>query len=215
MPQRPHIETITVGPLAENCYLLGDPDSKEAVLIDPGDEGERILAVVREGGWQVREVLLTHAHFDHVLAVGEVVATLQVPFRVPEGERGALQAAPGIALLWTGEEPDPPPEPDGGLPDGTTIPVGSLRFLVRSTPGHSPDSVCLIGEGVAVVGDVLFAGSVGRTDLPGGDWDTLMDSIQEVLLPLPDETVVYPGHGPATTIGQERRTNPFVVPLTR
>ena len=215
MAPRPHVETITVGPLAENCYLLGDPGTKEAVLIDPGDEADRILAAVRAGEWRVREVLLTHAHFDHVLAVGPVVRELGIPFRLPDGEREALQAAPGIALMWTGEKPEAPPEPQGGLPDGTTVEVGALQFQVRSAPGHSPDSVCLVGEGIAIVGDVLFAGSVGRTDLPGGDWDTLMASIREVLLPLPDETVVYPGHGPATTIGQERRTNPFVVPLTR
>ncbi len=215
MSARPHVETITVGPLQVNCYLLGDPDSKEAVLIDPGDEAGRILKAVTGGGWKILQVLVTHAHFDHVLAAREVVAALGVPFRVPAGEHEALRAAPGISLMWTGRQAPKPPEPDGGLSEGDSIGVGPYIFRVRSTPGHSPDSVSLVGEGLAFTGDVLFAGSVGRTDLPGGDWDTLMASIREKLLPLEEATVVYPGHGPATTLGRERVTNPFLVPLTR
>ena len=215
MSARPHVETITVGPLQVNCYLLGDPGSKEAVLIDPGDEAGRILRTVTGGEWKVREVLVTHAHFDHVLAAREVVAALGVPFRVPVGEREALRAAPGISLMWTGRQVPEPPEPDGGLSEGDEVGVGPYTFRVLSTPGHSPDSISLVGEGLAFTGDVLFAGSVGRTDLPGADWDTLMGSIREKLLPLDEATLVYPGHGPATTLGRELLTNPFVVPLTR
>jgi hydroxyacylglutathione hydrolase len=215
MSARPHVETITVGPLQVNCYLLGDPSSKEAVLIDPGDEAGRILRAVTGGGWKIREVLVTHAHFDHVLAAREVIAALGVPFRVPAGEWDKLRTAAATALIWTGQRFSEPPEPDGGLSEGEAVGVGRYAFRVLATPGHSPDSVSLVGEGLAFTGDVLFAGSVGRTDLPGGDWDTLMKSIREKLLPLDETTVVYPGHGPATTLGRERVTNPFVVPLTR
>jgi len=207
----PHIEMLTVGPLATNCYLLGDPQSRQAVVIDPGDEAERILAAVRDGVWQVLAVVLTHAHFDHVLAARELIGKLQVPFLVPPGEVVVLHRAQEAVYRWLGYEIEAPPDPDGPLADGDVLEVGSLRFDVIGTPGHSPDAISLVGENEIFVGDTLFAGSIGRTDLPGADYATLMRSIEQRLLPLDDEMVVYPGHGPTTTIGRERRFNPFIL----
>jgi len=209
----PYIQMITVGPLATNCYLIGDPRSREAVLVDPGEEAGRILEAVEQGAWRVHSVLLTHAHFDHVLAAGQIVNTLEVPFLVPPGEWELLRRAPEIAEQLLGTAVDPPPEPDGGLQDGVEVKMGSITLTVAETPGHSPASVSLVGEGEVFVGDVLFAGSIGRTDLPGADHATLMRSIEQVLLPLDDDVRVFPGHGPPTTIGRERRTNPFILEL--
>jgi glyoxylase-like metal-dependent hydrolase (beta-lactamase superfamily II) len=207
----PHIQMLTVGALATNCYLLADPDSRQAVVIDPGDEADRILATLRDGDWEVSAVLLTHAHFDHLLAARQVIAELQVPFLVPPGELVVLRRAPDAVNLWMGYEIEAPPEPDGPVGEGDVVEVGPFRYDVISTPGHSPDAVCLVGEKEVFVGDTLFAGSIGRTDLPGADYETLMRSIEEKLLPLDDEIVVYPGHGPATTIGRERASNPFIL----
>jgi glyoxylase-like metal-dependent hydrolase (beta-lactamase superfamily II) len=211
----PHIEMLTVGPLAVNCYLVGDPESRGAVVIDPGDEAERILATVADGSWRVSAIVLTHAHFDHVLAVREVKEATGAPFLLPPGEVALLKRAPEVLEQWMGMRIDPPPDPDGHLSGGDTLDVGNLRYNVVGTPGHSPDAICLIGESEAFVGDTLFAGSIGRTDLPGADHQTLMDSIARELLPLDDEMVLYPGHGPKTTMGRERRFNPFVVDLVR
>lgn len=213
--QTPHIEMLTVGPLAVNCYLLGDPDSRRAVVIDPGGEAERILSAVREGSWEVSVVLLTHAHFDHVLAAGAVIEGLGALFVVPPGEVELLRRVPDAARAWMGYEVPPPPEPDRFLKEGEVLEVGRFRYEVVETPGHSPGAVCFVGENEVFVGDTLFAGSIGRTDLPGADHATLLRSIEEKLLPLDDDVVVYPGHGPATTIGRERRFNPFLLDLIR
>lgn len=210
----PVLETLVVGPLAVNCYLFGDPDTDQALLIDPGEEAALILEAVREGGWKVGQVVLTHAHFDHVLAASEVISSLGASFGIPAGEEEMLRRVPETVRMWMGGEVQLPPEPDHLLKDGDVITVGSLRLSVAATPGHSPGGICLLADGIAFVGDTLFAGSIGRTDLPGGDYDRLIGSIRERLLCLPDDTTVYPGHGPATTIGQERRSNPFLTGLT-
>jgi len=204
------IETITVGPLAVNCYLAGDPQGGDALLVDPGAEPERILRTIREGDWQVQQVLLTHAHFDHLLGLDAVREALGTPVLLPEGEEEMLERVPEAVRAWLGTEVPVPADPDRLLREGEELSVGGEAFRVLSTPGHSPGSITLAGEGIAFVGDAVFAGSIGRTDLPGGDHDQLMESIREQILTLPDDTRLYPGHGPATTVGRERRENPFL-----
>ena len=202
-----------VGPIGANCFIVGDETTREVFVIDPGDEPERILDTVRS--LQARPIALvnTHGHFDHIQAVDAVRRATGAPFWIHEAERGVLAQGPARAKVIFGIDLPPSPAPDRWLVEGDRLLVGSLAFTVRHTPGHSPGGVCLIGDGIAFVGDTLFAGSIGRADLPGADMETLLNSIARVLLPLPDETVCYPGHGPETTIGQERRTNPFVAPL--
>ncbi len=203
------------GRFEENCYLVGDPATREAVLVDPGEEPVRFLAAVRKGGWTLRAVWLTHGHLDHVLGVPAVRAASGVPVLLHDADRPLYDAAPQQAAWLLGEQVDALPPPDGALVPGETVRVGGLAFEVRHVPGHSPGSVAFLGHGRAFVGDVLFAGSVGRTDLPGGDGARLLRSIREELLPLADETIVHSGHGPDTTIGRERRTNPFLTGAAR
>lgn len=207
------IDTIPVGPLETNCYLVGDPDSREAFIVDPGAEPETILARVSDGGWTINCITITHAHFDHVLAVGPLVRELKTPFLVPPKDLPVLKYAHESASTWTGLPGDPIPTHDGTLEEGDTVSAGPFTFTVVETPGHSPGGICLIGERHAFVGDTVFAGSVGRTDFPGGDFPTLMKSIREKLLVLDDDVILYTGHGPATTVGEERRTNPFILQM--
>lgn len=204
------VETITVGPLAVNCYLAGDRQGQDALLVDPGAEPERILRTIREGGWQVQQVLLTHAHFDHVLGLDAVREALGTPVLLPEGEEEMLKRVPEAVRAWLGTEVPTPADPDRLLREGEELSVGGETFRVLATPGHSPGSITLAGEELAFVGDAVFAGSIGRTDLPGGDYEQLMESIREQILTLPDGTRLYPGHGPVTTVGRERRENPFL-----
>lgn len=210
----PAIQTITVGPLAVNCYLVGDPDTRQAFILDPGAEPERILDAASGGGWTVTSILVTHAHFDHVLGVQGLVETTGAPFLMhPDGVK-LLERVPEVTQRWLGIDFPAPPQPDGFISEGDTVEAGGFTFRVVDTPGHSPGGICLIGEGEAFVGDTLFEGSIGRTDLPGADYEVLMTSICEKLLPLDDDTVLYPGHGPATTVGVERKTNPFILQLS-
>ena len=207
------LEGFPVGPVQANCYLFGDDAAGEMFVIDPGDEPERVLAAVRRQRARVVAIVNTHAHFDHVQAVDAVRAETAAPFWIHEGEREVLAQGPARARQMFGVDVPPSPVPSRWLADGDRLQVGRLTLVVRHTPGHSPGGVCLLGDGLAFVGDTLFAGSVGRTDLPGASMDALLDSIARVLLPLPDDTVCYPGHGPETTIGEEKRSNPFVAPL--
>lgn len=205
------LQMLTVGLIQTNCYIVGCEQTKEGVIIDPGGHPERILRAVRETGLRVRYVLNTHCHFDHMAANAEVVAATGAPLAIHPAERPILESRGGAS--WFGVSISPSPPPDLELADGQVLEVGTLRLQVLHTPGHSPGSVTfyLPDQGVAFDGDVLFAMGVGRTDLPGGDWDTLMRSIGEVLFALPDETVLYPGHGPKTTVGQEKRFNPWLL----
>ena len=179
-------------------------------MIDPGANPGRILKGIEESGLTIRYVLNTHCHFDHMGANGDVVAATGAPLALHPAELPILQAKGGAA--WFGVLVKESPLPDVELEPGQVIEVGALRFQVLFTPGHSPGSVTFYeaDEGVAFDGDVLFASGVGRTDLHGGDWDTLMRSIREVLFALPDETVLYSGHGPKTTVGREKHSNPWV-----
>ena len=211
----PILKRLTVGPLMENCYLLADEASCEAVLIDPGDEAPRLLAALDDAGLTLREVWLTHAHFDHVGALAGVLEARPVPVRMHPADRPLLERAREAAARWLIEIPAPPTE-TLDLADGETLRLGSLEAEVLFTPGHAPGHVAFYfqnleeGAGAVLAGDALFQGSVGRTDLPLADGPTLLRSIRERLLVLPDETTVWPGHGPETTIGRERRENPFL-----
>jgi hydroxyacylglutathione hydrolase len=204
------LHTVQVNVTQTNCYIVGCEETREGVIIDPGGHPGRILKALEESGLGVRYVLNTHCHFDHMQANAEIVAATGAPLALHPAEIPLLRAKGGATLFgMPGEES---PLPDVELEDGQVLRVGTLRFQVLHTPGHSPGGVTfyLAEEGMAFDGDVLFAGGVGRTDLPGGNWDTLTRSIREVLFALPDETVLYPGHGPETTVGYEKAHNPWL-----
>jgi hydroxyacylglutathione hydrolase len=207
---RPDVITLTNGVFAENCYLVVDREAGETVLVDPGEEVELFLARIRSEGLTLTAVWLTHAHLDHVLGVAEVKERTGVPIWLHPADRPLYDHVPEQARALVGLEVPPLPPPDREIVPGDPLHVGSCAFDVRFVPGHSPGSVTFAGEGVALVGDALFAGSVGRVDLPGGHGPTLITSIREQILTLPDDTIVYPGHGPSTTVGRERATNPFL-----
>jgi len=179
------------------------------VVIDPGDEADRILAEVRDGGLEVVSVLLTHGHADHVGGVRGIVESLAAEVLIHGDDASMLETAVEHGRMF-GLEIERPPAPDRYLQDGDVIRFGSERVTVLHTPGHSPGAVSFLGDGVVFVGDTIFAGSVGRFDLPGGSYDALMRSISEKILTLDDSVTIYPGHGPATTVGAERRGNPFL-----
>jgi hydroxyacylglutathione hydrolase len=204
------VVSLPVGLIQTNCYIAGCPETKEGAVIDPGGDPQQILAQVERHGLSIKYVLNTHAHFDHTDANGAIVQATGATLALHPQDLPLLKASGGAALF--GLQADPSPLPELELHDGDELEVGSLRFKVLHTPGHTPGHVCFYEKdhGVLFDGDVLFARSIGRTDLPGGNYRQMMDSIQRVLFALPDETVVYSGHGPATTIGDERRLNPWL-----
>lgn len=199
----------TVGPLQENAYLALCEETRACALVDPGAETQRLLAAADDLDGRIVSILLTHAHLDHVGGVAEARRATNAPVYLHPEDEGMYLAVPQQARSF-GLEIETPPEPDASFCDGQVIEVGASKLEVRHTPGHSPGHVCLVGEGFALVGDCVFAGSIGRTDLPGGDFRTLMASIREKLLSLPDDTILHPGHGPSTTVGRERESNPFL-----
>ncbi len=203
------IERLEVGVFAENCYVVGCERTRAGVVIDPGDEAPRILRKVRELELEIKAVLLTHAHLDHVQAASEVKQALGAPLAMHREDRFLLDNVAAQAGAF-GLPAPPVPSVDRFLDEGDEVAFGAVTLKVLCTPGHSPGSLTFYGDGVAFVGDVLFAGSIGRTDLPGGDLHTLIRSIREKLFPLGDETVVLSGHGPETTIGREKASNPFL-----
>jgi glyoxylase-like metal-dependent hydrolase (beta-lactamase superfamily II) len=210
------VETLTLGSLAENCYIVGDETTRAAVVIDPGDEAERILAVLRARNLQVKLIANTHGDVDHVMAVAPIKRITGAPFAIHPADIPLLKRAHAQYVQWFGTLAEPPPDPDLELSDGQELEVDGLKFTVLHTPGHTQGSVCFYfpEHKVLVSGDTLFRGGVGRTDRPVGNWRQLIESIRDKLLVLPDETVVYPGHGPPTTIGQEKSFNPFLRELT-
>lgn len=203
------VHSFLIGPLETNAYLLIDGSGPLAILIDPGLESEGIYDVIRQERLQLAAIVNTHGHFDHVCGNAFFKAKTGAPILLHSDDMELWRQAPQQALSFGFRVPDLP-VPDRLLTDGEEVVVGESRLRVIHTPGHTPGGICLYGDGVVFVGDVLFAGSIGRTDLPGGSLDLLLDSIRAKLLSLPDETVVYPGHGPATTIGEERLRNPFL-----
>jgi hydroxyacylglutathione hydrolase len=197
------------GQFVENCYLVADARSGDAVIVDPGEEAGRFLAELAQRRWTLRAIWVTHAHIDHVVGIPAVRRATGAPIHLHPLDRPLYEAVPDQAA-WFGLRVDPLPPPDRELAAGQTLRVGGFEFEVRPTPGHSPGSVSFVGNGMIFGGDVLFNGSIGRTDLPGADSATLMSSLQREFLSLPDSTVVHSGHGPDTTIGVERLTNPFL-----
>lgn len=203
------VETLAVGPLQVNCYLVACPRTKHALIIDPGDEGDRILDLVQKLGVQVKMVINTHGHFDHVGANHQVIAATGVELCMHREDLPLLKMAATQAKSY-GLPSVESPDPKRFLGNGDLVEIGDLSFEVIHTPGHSPGGICLYGEGHLFSGDTLFAGSIGRTDLPGGDMKQLLGHIRSQLMVLPDATIVHPGHGPDSTIGREKSVNPFL-----
>lgn len=208
MPE-PAIICITNGAFQENCYIVSDPDTRDAVLVDPGEEVDLFTRRIEYERLNLRAVWLTHAHLDHIAGVARVVELTEVPVYLHPDDRPLYDGVEQQGA-WLGVGAERPPPPNHDLAHGDKLDVGTCTFEVRHVPGHSPGGVAFVGGGLVISGDALFDGSIGRTDLPGGDGNTLLASIREQLMTLPDETVVYSGHGPETTIGHERRTNPFL-----
>jgi glyoxylase-like metal-dependent hydrolase (beta-lactamase superfamily II) len=206
------LETLMVGPLGVNCYIVGDAKAREGIVIDPGGNARDIFDTLRREQLKLVAIVATHAHFDHLLALDEVRAQTRAPFLLHVDEAPVLaNAAIGARLFgFTIRQPAPA---DRLLREGDAVRVGAVALKVLHAPGHSPGGICLLRDQTVFVGDTLFQGGIGRTDLPGGDYATLMRSIRDKLLTLPDDTIVYPGHGDATTIGAERKLNPFLRPL--
>jgi len=209
--------TAAEGPFQKNGYVLGCERTKDAVYIDPGDEVGQLLAFVAGQGLAVRAILLTHAHVDHVSGVAEAKRRLQAPIYLHRADQPLYDNAARQGAMF-GIQVEQPPLVDRYYEGQGPIPFGDYIVDVHHTPGHAPGGVCLAvskpgagGAPALFVGDTLFAGSIGRTDLPGGDYEVLMRAITEVLFAFPDESIVYSGHGPETTVGRERRTNPFVL----
>ena len=203
------LKSIVVGPLEVNCLVLACEETREGIVIDPGENVPGILELIEEEDIKIKEIVATHGHFDHIGRVKTLKEKLQVPFAIHEDDLFMVEGLVEIASLL-GLDTDEAPEVDRFIQIGEHITFGKESLSVIHTPGHAPGNITMLWPGHAIVGDVLFAGSVGRTDLEGADPDVLMQSIRKKLLPLPDETVVYPGHGPFTTIGRERASNPFL-----
>jgi glyoxylase-like metal-dependent hydrolase (beta-lactamase superfamily II) len=206
------LETFPVGPLQANCTILGNEETREALVIDPGDEAPRIHRRLTELGLTLKQILLTHAHIDHVCGALPLKRLTGAPILLNENDLPLLQNMK-MQAGWIGIAPPETAPPDAFLTDGETVGIEGLFAKVVCTPGHTQGSVCFYfaALNLLVAGDTLFAGSIGRTDLPGGNYDQIIASITTRLLPLPAQTRVFTGHGPATTIGEERQGNPFLV----
>ena len=204
------LKRLTVGPFASNCYIVGSEATKGGMIIDPGDAAKQILKIVEDLGLDIKFIVLTHSHIDHVGAVKKIKEAIgaEVAIHIDEAESLPRQGG-GLSAVFGIFYPSPPP-PDRLLKDGDSVDVGDLHFTVLHTPGHTPGGICLLGDGAVFTGDTLFNYGIGRTDLPGGSYSELMNGIHSRLMALPDDTVVYPGHGPETTIGAERQGNPFL-----
>jgi len=202
------IYPLVVGRLQTNCYIL--QSGKEALIIDPGDEPDRIRKFMADLGAKPSLIVATHTHFDHVLGVESLKAETGAPFSIHKDDLPMLEAMQARVQQFMGFYVPPPPKVDSFLKHGDQLTLGNETIRILHTPGHSPGSISLAGKGYVFTGDALFSQSIGRTDLPGGDYQTLIHSIREQLFLLDDNTLVYPGHGPETSIGDEKLVNPFV-----
>lgn len=203
------VVSVPNGRFMENCYLVADEGRGECAVIDPGEDTALIGRALEDLGMRPVAIWLTHAHIDHVVGVPELKRITGAPVYLHPDDRPLYDRVVQQAAAF-GMRASPLPPPDRAFVHGDQVRVGDVAFAVRHTPGHSPGSVSLVGSDAVFVGDVLFQGSIGRCDLPGGDMDTLLQSIRRELLSLPDDTIVYSGHGPETSIGRERASNPFL-----
>jgi hydroxyacylglutathione hydrolase len=205
------LETFPVGPLACNCTIMGDEEAGEAIVVDPGDEVSRIHRRLGELGLKLKQILVTHAHIDHVGGALKLKRLTGAPIFLNESDLPLLKMM-AVQAAWLGVDTPETASPDEPLTDGLTVGLGHFPAKVIHTPGHTQGSVCLHFAPLKMViaGDTLFAGSIGRTDLPGGNYGQIIESIRSRLLSLSDETRILPGHGPETTIGLERKSNPFL-----
>jgi hydroxyacylglutathione hydrolase len=202
--------TLEISPLGTNCYIVASEHTHNGMVIDPAGDASRILSNIHELGLKISLIVTTHTHPDHIGAVTPIVESTGANFAVHSTEAKTLQSDDFSQFIAIDPTFKQPPPPDRLLEDNDTIVIGDLRFQVLHTPGHSPGGICLLGYGVVFSGDALFNASIGRTDGPGGDYNVLISSLLTKLLVLPEQTIVLPGHGPRTTIGQERRNNPFL-----
>ena len=205
-------EIFPVGLLGCNCSVIGDESTREALVIDPGDEIERILAVLNKHQLTLKQIIVTHAHIDHVGGAMKLKQATGAPILLNKNDYTLLKIL-DVQAAWIGTKPPGAVEIDQNLGDQDSIRCGNLQALAMHTPGHTEGSICIYfpAEQKLIAGDTLFAGSIGRTDLPGGSFNKIITSLHDRVLALPDETVVIPGHGPLTTIGEERQSNPFLV----
>jgi len=205
------LKTLVVGPFGTNCYVVGAQAGGPGLIIDPGANATQILAAANDSKLKISLIVITHAHIDHIGALSQVKEATGADYAIHEAEAsGSMGMFSRMLSSMTGGSFSQPPKPERLLKDGDNIEVGGLKFKVLYTPGHSPGGISLYGHGVLFSGDTLFNYGIGRTDFPGSSYEQIMESIENKLFSLPDDTVVYPGHGPATTIGEEKRGNPFV-----
>ena len=203
---------LPVGPLQCNCSIIGDETTREAMVIDPGDNIDDVLAIIRENKLQVKQIVITHAHIDHVGGAMKLRALTGAPILLNQNDYALLKML-DVQASWIGVAPPGEVAVEASIGDGDSLQTGTLTANVMHTPGHTEGSVCLYfpAEKLLISGDTLFARSIGRTDLPGGSFEKIMRSLRDRVMSLPDETVVIPGHGQRTTIGEEREENPFLV----
>jgi hydroxyacylglutathione hydrolase len=204
-------EILPVGPLQCNCSIIGDEATRQAMVIDPGDDIDDVLAILGKHNLEVKQIVITHAHIDHVGGAMKLRAATGAPILLNQNDLALLKMLDAQAA-WVGMAAPGPVEIDQSVGNADTVRAGSLSANVLETPGHTEGSICLYfpAENKLIAGDTLFAGSIGRTDLPGGSFEKIIRSLHQTVLALPDDTVVVPGHGPLTTIGEERESNPFL-----